>query len=438
MKWKASWSGNGNGIARVRRRLGRGGQWGLKWKPESERRDVEVSTEAEAEVGAGRAFNKAVETVDGEEVFAPTEAEAQMPVRGMETHAASGGYGWGRRGGWRTGRRRRVAEPRDAGVKVRGVRGRRRQVQRQIQKRRRAEMGVDAEVDARQRRGYGYLLGVGRGVGGGGREREFGACWRVGVEVLVAGGDGVGGHMTRQRRRGQSFLALQDPLQNPFSSPRPPRARVPLVPAHEITSIAPSSWHIGVDCPARRLMTFRRTSISARRTRREILRLIRRINQPRFQIRALLAERRAFKCDGPGLVYITSRVPYSKLNAYLQGHIRISEFLDALEVKVGHTRNMRRRQCAYRLCAKGIAIRWHVAFRARKRILSEAIAHLLLRDMGAVFSVFPCPGCKVSHREYVSLRSVGSFNTLVRVIREAIRMTGQLVTETSAFEFPTD
>ncbi|KAJ7435384.1 hypothetical protein B0H11DRAFT_2257344 [Mycena galericulata] len=183
----------------------------------------------------------------------------------------------------------------------------------------------------------------------------------------------------------------------------------------------------GVDGSARCLMTFRRTAISARRSRRELLRLIGRIDQPKRRIRALVAKRRAFKCDGPGLVYITSRVPYWKLNAYLQGHIQISEFLDALEVKVGHTSNMRRRQREYRVCANGIAIRWHVAFRARKRILSEAIAHLLLRDMGAVPSVFPCPGCGVSHREYVPFRSVGSFDALERVVREAIRKTGQLV-----------
>ncbi|KAJ7490107.1 hypothetical protein B0H11DRAFT_1912608 [Mycena galericulata] len=217
-------------------------------------------------------------------------------------------------------------------------------------------------------------------------------------------------------RRACSRGQLPLDLQNPFS---PSRVNASLVPAQNINA--------GIDGSPRRLMTFRRTAISARRSRRELLRLIGRIDQPRRRIRALVAKRRAFKCDGPGLVYITSRVPYWKLNAYLQGHIQISEFLDALEVKVGHTSSMRRRQREYRVCANGIAIRWHVAFRARKRILSEAIAHLLLRDMGAVPSVFPCPGCGVSHREYVPFRSVGSFDALERVVREAIRKTGQLV-----------
>ncbi|KAJ7482935.1 hypothetical protein B0H11DRAFT_1915015 [Mycena galericulata] len=194
----------------------------------------------------------------------------------------------------------------------------------------------------------------------------------------------------------------------------------------------------GVDRPARRLMTARRTPLSARRSRCECLRLIRRIDKPRLQIRALLARRRAFECDGPGLVYITSRVPYCKWNAYIQGHIQTSEFLDALEVKVGHTRDMARRQRAYRVCAKGIAIRWHVAFRTRKRILSEAIAHLLLRDMGTVPSVVSCPGCRVSHREYDPFRSVGSLDAFEGVVRQAIRKTGQLMAPKSGFEFPTD
>ncbi|KAJ7468396.1 hypothetical protein B0H11DRAFT_1920960 [Mycena galericulata] len=176
-----------------------------------------------------------------------------------------------------------------------------------------------------------------------------------------------------------------------------------------------------------RVMTFRRTPLSPRRTPRGILRVIRRMNNPRLQIRALLAKRHAYKSDGPGVVYITSRLPYSIWNAYLQGHIQSSDLLDALEVKVGHTSNISRRQMEYRVCASGIAIRWHVAFRARKRILSEAIAHLLLRDMGAVPLVYPCPGCTVSHREYIPLRSVGSLNALVRLVRYAIRETGQLV-----------
>ncbi|KAJ7473881.1 hypothetical protein B0H11DRAFT_1918694 [Mycena galericulata] len=210
-----------------------------------------------------------------------------------------------------------------------------------------------------------------------------------------------------------------------------------------VLAVLAQHTYAGVEHPPRRLMTSRRTPLSARRSPSEILRFIsyrrrRRVDQPRLQIRALLARRRAFKREGPGLVYITSRVPYWILNAYLQGRIQSSEFLDALEVKVGHTRNMARRQRAYHVCAKGIAICWHVAFRACKRILSEAIAHLILREMGAFPSVFPCPGCKVSHREYVPLRSVGSFNNLVRVVCEAIRKTGQLVTEQSAFEFPTD
>ncbi|KAJ7473860.1 hypothetical protein B0H11DRAFT_2236340 [Mycena galericulata] len=106
----------------------------------------------------------------------------------------------------------------------------------------------------------------------------------------------------------------------------------------------------------------------------------------------------------------------------------VSMTADGFSIELGHTRNMARRQRAYRVCANGIVIRWHVAFYARKHILSEAIAHLLLRDMGAVPSVFPCPGCRVSHREYVPFRSVGSLDTLVRVVRQAIRMTGQLVT----------
>ncbi|KAJ7437619.1 hypothetical protein B0H11DRAFT_1932087 [Mycena galericulata] len=158
-------------------------------------------------------------------------------------------------------------------------------------------------------------------------------------------------------------------------------------------------------------------------------RLSRRIDQPRVQIQALLARRHAFKCEGPGVVYINSRVPYQKWNQYLQEYIPSSAIFNALEVKVGHTRNMARRQSAYRACTNGIFIRWHVAFRVRKRILTEAIVHLLLRDMGAVPSVYPCPGCGVSHREYVPLRSVGSFDALERVVRKAIRMTGQLVVQ---------
>ncbi|KAJ7432502.1 hypothetical protein B0H11DRAFT_1940520 [Mycena galericulata] len=182
----------------------------------------------------------------------------------------------------------------------------------------------------------------------------------------------------------------------------------------------------------------RRTAVPARRGRREILRLIRRIDNPRLQRRALLATRRSFMREGPGLVYITSRVQYSILRAYHEDRIPLSEFLDALEVKVGHTRNMDRRQYTYRVCSTGLAIRWHVAFRARKRILSEALAHLRLREIGATPSVFPCPGCGVSHREYVPFRSVGSFYALEHLVREAIKETGQRVVKKSASNFPPD
>ncbi|KAJ7500705.1 hypothetical protein B0H11DRAFT_1908582 [Mycena galericulata] len=76
----------------------------------------------------------------------------------------------------------------------------------------------------------------------------------------------------------------------------------------------------------------RHITSSARRSRSKILRLIRKIKNPRHQARALLVRRRTFKREGPGLVYITSRVPSLTWDAYVRGDIQLTEFLDALEV----------------------------------------------------------------------------------------------------------
>ncbi|KAJ7507788.1 hypothetical protein B0H11DRAFT_1902817 [Mycena galericulata] len=206
-------------------------------------------------------------------------------------------------------------------------------------------MDAERERSRRQMTRRGSLNGrcTGDAVSGGG------AC---GAEMRARMRRGRGtGRMERGCREGEGEETQGDSgmKQNggnaawPTSPPPPGTLKIKalILPAFERNGSAGKGQQlasIGVNRPVRRLMTARRSPLSARRSSRQILRFIRPTAQPKLEIRALLARRQAFKREGPGLLYITSRIPASKWHAYIQGQIQITEFLDALEPWTGPTK----------------------------------------------------------------------------------------------------
>ncbi|KAJ7506437.1 hypothetical protein B0H11DRAFT_1903811 [Mycena galericulata] len=102
----------------------------------------------------------------------------------------------------------------------------------------------------------------------------------------------------------------------------------------------------------------------------------------RFVFTHLLSQRRpnsssrlrSYKLDGPGIVYIVGRVRTTVYNSYIAKQTSHDDFLDALEVKVGHSKNFKARRCAYKRCAGKHTLFWHATYTTRNRMLLEISA----------------------------------------------------------------
>ncbi|KAJ7509336.1 hypothetical protein B0H11DRAFT_1901461 [Mycena galericulata] len=74
---------------------------------------------------------------------------------------------------------------------------------------------------------------------------------------------------------------------------------------------------------------------------------------------------RSYKFDGPGVVYIVGRVRTTVYNSYIAKQTSHDDFLDALEVKVGHSKNFKARRRAYKRCAGEHTLFWHATYTTR-------------------------------------------------------------------------
>lgn len=86
---------------------------------------------------------------------------------------------------------------------------------------------------------------------------------------------------------------------------------------------------------------------------------------------------RRYRKEGPGVVYVVARVPTNTHNDYIAGKIAGQQYLDALELKVGHARDLSKRQRTYRKCYPAYTHIWYTSYSCPYRMLLGA--HPLLR-----------------------------------------------------------
>lgn len=94
--------------------------------------------------------------------------------------------------------------------------------------------------------------------------------------------------------------------------------------------------------------------------------------QPLAQILALLAGPSPYMLDGEGLVYLHLRVRVTVWDAFQRGDISYAAFLDCLELKAGHTKDLKQRLYGYKPCAPGYIFVWRCAYTTTRRMLIGA------------------------------------------------------------------
>jgi hypothetical protein len=164
------------------------------------------------------------------------------------------------------------------------------------------------------------------------------------------------------------------------------------------------------------------------------------------QFDALLASRRRrlYKREGPGKLYVTTRIPAADIRNYEAGKLTAAALVAKLEFKLGHTKSLARHCREYRKCDK-TQIQTHLwlwsydvphrylAGESRFQIhgcsylsfFTERMIHLRLFGRDAQTLVHPCLGCGVQHREFFCLASVGGLAGLHRIVREVLGLLGQ-------------
>ncbi|KAJ7212385.1 hypothetical protein B0H12DRAFT_1079441 [Mycena haematopus] len=115
-------------------------------------------------------------------------------------------------------------------------------------------------------------------------------------------------------------------------------------------------------------------------------------------------------------IYVVVRIPTRDIAAYRAGNPAAETILDGLQVKVGHTKSLARRQRAYRKCDRG-GLQTHLwlwYYKADKRCLAERLLHRNFPDGGAQRIQTLClgVGCGVRHREFWPLMEIGGLGRL--------------------------
>ncbi|KAJ7077756.1 hypothetical protein C8R44DRAFT_896176 [Mycena epipterygia] len=151
------------------------------------------------------------------------------------------------------------------------------------------------------------------------------------------------------------------------------------------------------------------------------------------------AKARAYKLEGPGLVYNVACLAEADIAEYrcsARDAASKKRLCDAAKLKAGHTNNMRRRQSQYKKCdARGIQRHiWLCSYPVQRRYRLERLIHLDVLGSGGVRLVDECPGCSVHHREFFALPSIHGFSGLHQSIIKVLASTGER-TDTRTF-FP--
>ncbi|KAJ7105943.1 hypothetical protein C8R44DRAFT_745598 [Mycena epipterygia] len=131
---------------------------------------------------------------------------------------------------------------------------------------------------------------------------------------------------------------------------------------------------------------------------------------------------------GGGGLYLTGRLKRQILQQVHAGQLPESAIDDAMEVKVGHTRNLPRWRKQYNKCRHAsYCTIWSVFYPARFRMKAERLVHLALRAKGAHPIIYACPGvkCRKRHREFYPLKAAGGWSAVEDEAVSALKATGQ-------------
>ncbi|KAJ7047094.1 hypothetical protein C8F04DRAFT_1248124 [Mycena alexandri] len=142
------------------------------------------------------------------------------------------------------------------------------------------------------------------------------------------------------------------------------------------------------------------------------------------------AKARAYKVEGPGLLYSVACVAERDIVEYRRSarDAAAKESLcDAVNLKAGHTKNMRRRQSQYKRCdASGIQRHiWLCSYPVQRRYCVERLTHLNVLGSGGVRPIVQCSGCGVHHHEFYTCPSIRGLSGLHQTITDVLASTGE-------------
>ncbi|KAJ7022189.1 hypothetical protein C8F04DRAFT_1272903 [Mycena alexandri] len=142
------------------------------------------------------------------------------------------------------------------------------------------------------------------------------------------------------------------------------------------------------------------------------------------------AKARAYKMEGPGLLYSVACVAEADVVEYRRSARDAAakkRLCDAVNLKAGHTKNMRRRQSQYKRCdARGIQRHiWLCNYPVQRRYCVERLTHLNVLDGGGVRPIVQCFGCGVHHHEFYTCPSIRGLSGLHQTITGVLASTGE-------------
>ncbi|KAJ7094481.1 hypothetical protein B0H15DRAFT_1020302 [Mycena belliarum] len=154
----------------------------------------------------------------------------------------------------------------------------------------------------------------------------------------------------------------------------------------------------------------------------------RRLRSPAAQALALLAfGPGVYKREGPGALYFQFRVARPYLRSSLAHNLppRVLQTRAFLDLKIGHTADLRARLAQYAKCQENGHQIWFWAYcLVPYRMLAERLIHLIFMHMGARLRPYSCPGCRVHHREFFSLRALGGLGRAEAIVKLVVQTLG--------------
>ncbi|KAJ7621799.1 hypothetical protein DFH06DRAFT_1143533 [Mycena polygramma] len=146
------------------------------------------------------------------------------------------------------------------------------------------------------------------------------------------------------------------------------------------------------------------------------------------EIRRFFAARRlhAYQDEAAGDVYLHANVKIKHVHRWSAGLMHDNEFTRRIALKAGHTKCLPRRLLQYRKCDRGQrVIIWLGLYRVARRCFVERLIHLRVFQHGGRRFGFRC-ACRVRHREYVTLSSVGGFGAFRAHVSDVLAEAGEV------------